>query len=203
MDRREALKRLALGGAVVAGAPLIISSPVFADSGTAPCLPTNCALDASFTVTTGTTGLITQNWIVVTVTSPLAAVCALGQTASVQYRYRTSGQSDPPGNRSPVVRDSTRATLLAATGVWTAFTPANSVTITNDNVNNNLNSATSPSTRRYTIEVIARLVCTSGATKCWCCKGYSMLNGTWTSVYTPASQGTFSVTSTDCDTPAP
>ena len=37
MDRRDALKKLGMGGATVVGASMVVSSPAFADSGTINC----------------------------------------------------------------------------------------------------------------------------------------------------------------------
>jgi hypothetical protein len=199
MDRRELLKRLAAGGVLAAGSPLIISSPAFADSGTVKCTPTNCATPVSFT-TAASGGGPGANWIVLSVTSPTATTCGATYTPSIEYRYRVSGLSD--GIAVPVVRNAARSAVLATTGAWSAFTTAGSVTITNNSTAANLNNATNAG-KRYTIEVIARSICTRGGTKCWCCRGYVMANGTWNTVYTPGSQGSFSVASADCDSPAP
>lgn len=191
--RREVLKKLAVGGGAAVGSPLIVSSIAFADSGTAKCQPANCPLAASYSVTTGGNGT-SQNWMIITVTTPLAAVCGVGYSSSIEYRYRSSGASTS-GGKTPVVRDSTRATLLAATGVWTTFQATNSVTITNNNVGNNLNNG------NYTVDVFVRLVCTNGAVKCWCCKGRTQ-SGAWVTTF-GGTQGNLAVSSTDCDIPAP
>ena len=85
MDRRDALKKLGMGGATIVGATAVMSSPAFADSGSLSC---------RYTYTTAATATISitrpansQVRLVLSATAP-AGTCGCGGTPTVRYAYR-------------------------------------------------------------------------------------------------------------------
>jgi hypothetical protein len=84
MDRRDALKKLGMGGATVLGASAVMSSPAFADSGSVSCRYSyTTASTASISITRPTNG---QVRIVLSATAPGGA-CGCGDTPIVRYVY--------------------------------------------------------------------------------------------------------------------
>jgi hypothetical protein len=82
MDRREALKKMAVGGATVVGASTVMSSVAFANPGTA-----NCAASASVALSYSTTGNTAA--ITVSVTG-VSCPCPPGNPSSPQVTYNLS-----------------------------------------------------------------------------------------------------------------
>jgi hypothetical protein len=85
MDRREALKKLGIGGATVAGASLIMSSPASADSGSPNCRYTYTA-PATATISI-TRPQNSQVRFQLSVSSPTGS-CPCGGSPTITYAFR-------------------------------------------------------------------------------------------------------------------
>jgi hypothetical protein len=134
MDRRDALKKLGFGGAVIVGASAVSSSPAFADSGTVNCRYTySSAATAAITLTRpgNNTGRFR-----VTATPP-AGSCPCG-TASPVVSYSFYGALT--GN----------TTVVASSGGWVAGSTFDSGTLAIGGGNSSFN---------YTIQVGVRVRC--------------------------------------------
>lgn len=86
MDRRDALKKLAAAGATAVGAPTVLSSAAFADSGTQRCQHSYTApasLSASLTRPQNNRGRAQ----VTVSTAGLSGSCGCGGTASLSYAF--------------------------------------------------------------------------------------------------------------------
>ncbi|MGB8860432.1 MAG: hypothetical protein WCC60_14300 [Ilumatobacteraceae bacterium] len=195
MDRRAALSRLAAAGAIVAGGNVVHSSAAFADQGSSRCLPTNCTSAAAFgLLVVGTSS--TSNSVQATDSSALAT-CPPGFTASLQRRWRVTRIAGTGGGGGARVLDCATKAVLANDGAWTSFPSVNPVCLFNMNSTTNLNTGT------YQLDLIVRRICTQGAKKCWCCAGFTQRFSLAGSLLVPLSTASFTVSSADCDTPAP
>lgn len=80
MDRRDALKKLAVGGAIAASAPAILSRAAFADSGTSSCFYSYTS-PAKFTATLGTRRASGKANVSVTIGTAPSGSCQCGGAA--------------------------------------------------------------------------------------------------------------------------
>ncbi len=200
MDRREALKKLAAGGAVAAGATAVMTSTAYADGGTSGCRPTGLPAPA-VTLTPAITGLGKN---AVQITSSISSVglatcssCKAGVTPTqvVQYRWTVDGNS-----LVSIFGVSTGGTAISG-GFQSSLT--NPVFLRNTSGTGNLGSAT------YTVRLTARWVCTNGPKKAWACRHWTVTftfdtggggDGTLSGVgATTAGSGNSSA----CDSPTP
>lgn len=85
MDRREALKKMAVGGATVVGASVVLTNTAFSDSGTVRCRFT-FGVNASFTATL-TRPANGQARGQVTVTPPTGGSCGCGGAPTFSYAF--------------------------------------------------------------------------------------------------------------------
>jgi hypothetical protein len=181
VNRRDALKRLALAGAVATTGPLLVSSPAFADGGTTGSRPVGVPSAPTVGVTTAVAGSFYLLNLAVT-----GATCPFGSptTARVQ-RFYTVASNPLPVTLSPA----------AGTTYVTGFAPGLTVFA--------YNFAGIPTGTLVTLQLHVRWVCdnrTGGAA--WICRsweiplqfdGTTFVVGTITSVTPPAV----------CDTPPP
>jgi len=83
MDRRDALKKLGMGGATVIGATAVLSSPAFADSGSPNCF---YSYDTAATATVIITRPSNNNASFAVTTTPPSGTCGCG-TPVVTWQY--------------------------------------------------------------------------------------------------------------------
>ena len=207
MDRREALKKLAVGGATAAGVTAVMTSTIFADGGTVSCQPTALPTPSpalsltAFITDTGGGGLgkdavrITSN-----TTSLVNAVCgvchSVTPTQVVQYRWTVD--TFPAGAVSIV---------NAATGTGNIISGVFQAPMTHPVYLRNSSGSGNLPAGDYSVRLTVRWVCTSGAKKAWACRHWigtftyssSGPNGTVTSTATASGSGN----SAACDSPAP
>ena len=100
MDRREALKKLAVGGVTAAGVTAVMTSTAFGDGGTANCRPTNVST-ANPALTTNVTGLAKSAVRVISNLASLALatcdVCHGDATPASSVQYRWTVDAAPGG----------------------------------------------------------------------------------------------------------
>lgn len=205
MDRREALKKMAVSGATVVGTSAVVSGVAFADGGSrVNCRPTP-ATASSLTPSVSGSG---KNYISITPTvatfSALACpeACSTG-TGTVQYRYELTTATAGV------------ALFTASSGgsvVSSAFSSAaGSITVPQVFIRNTGGgNLSTPST--YTVRLTVRYVCTVGTKKYWSCRAYtvvvSYVSGTGANGDISATPPVNSTTgppdnSASCDSPAP
>ena len=206
MDRREALQKLAAGGAVAIGGPAIVSSVAFADGGSKPsCRPTPTSASTltaalnngnkdSLTITSSTTSF--------PVTSCPNCPTTPG-TATVQFRWQL------------ISAPSTETLWTAKTGgasLTTAFsaTSATAVAVTSPVFIRTASGIGNISVGTYVARLTVRYVCTVGTKKYWVCRAFQASvtfdvaggsDGTITG-QTPTTVGPPD-NSASCDSPAP
>lgn len=98
MDRREALKKLAVGGAAAAGVTAVMTSTAFANPGTQDCKPTQGSYS--------TTGTTTSSTATISVTTTVAAACPgtpCGGADTTLVSYTWTGGVVQTGGTSIVV----------------------------------------------------------------------------------------------------
>lgn len=150
MDRREALKKMAAGGATVVGASVVLSNVAFADGGT----PRNRGTGIPSTVSVTASGLPNQKSFTSTITVPSGFSCLSPRTTRVDT-YLTVISN--PNNF-----------LVSNTG--TAYTNGRSaLTFTVDN-----GAAFPVPTSTITVRFFARFVCV-GATNAWSCYSWDIV----------------------------
>ncbi len=207
MDRREALKKLAVGGATAAGVTAVMRSTTFADGGTVSCQPTALPTPSpalsltAFVTDTGGGGLGKNAVRITSNTTTLAnAVCGVchGVTPTQAVQYRWTVDTFPAGALVSIFNAATGTGNISG-----AFqTPmTHPVYLRNSSGSGNL--PVGP----YSIRLTVRWVCTSGARKAWACRHWigtftysgSGSNGAVTATATVPGSGD----SAACDSPAP
>lgn len=121
MDRREALKKLGMGGATLLGASAVMSSPAFADSGTVNCRYTyGTAATTTITLTRPANNTAS---VAVTTTAPAGSCpCGAGPTVTYAYYAALTGNATVPATSGGWVANTTfNATNLAIGGGNSAF----------------------------------------------------------------------------------
>lgn len=170
MDRREALKKMAVGGATAIGASAVLSSVAFADGGSKPtCRPTPAT---SSTLTAAITGS-GKSWISITpsVSTFTPAACpgvpCKAATASVQYRWELV--SSTAGGPYSLWNASSGGSIVSGFSAdSTVSVTAPVVYIRNTTGTGNLTSAT------YVVRLTVRHICTAGTRKYWSCQAYNL-----------------------------
>ena len=201
MDRREALKKLAVGGVTAAGVTAVMTSTAFGDGGTANCRPTNVST-ANPTLTTNVTGLAKSAVRVISSLASLAVatcnVCHAGTTPVSSIQYRWTIDSAPVGTNVGMYDAATLGNRID-----TAF---QTTLITNAYLRNvGGGDLTSGS---YSIRLTARWICTNNTRKAWVCRHWILpltfiTGGGANGTVTPGVQVNGSGSSTACDSPAP
>ena len=86
MDRREALKKMAVGGASVVGASVVLSNVAFADSGTTKCRHPYAA--ATFTATLTRAGTLNLSGRAIVTVGGVPGPCPCGgATPNISYAF--------------------------------------------------------------------------------------------------------------------
>jgi hypothetical protein len=163
MDRREALKKLAIGGATVAGASVVISSPAFASGGSNGSQPGVAAP------------------IVTLTKNPTSNDKAAG-TVTISSRACPVGNVDP-ARLDYGITEFASSSLLSFAGAVTPYTTASGSSVA-DPISLEWSQQTN---RSITIEVSARWVCreADNTNLAWSC-------GVWRYTFTANSGGTVS-----------
>ncbi len=138
MDRRDALKKLGMGGATVVAASAVMSSPAFADSGSVSCRYTyTTAATASISITRPVNSQVRFQ---LSISSAPQGTCRCGGSPIVVYAFRA------------VLTDSGTATF--GSGQFNASLPFDSGPV-------NLGQGNSPI--QYDVQVGVRIQCPGGA----------------------------------------
>lgn len=200
MDRREALKKMAVSGATVVGASVVLSNVAFADGGTVNCRPSGLP---SPTITLTPSATNTNAKTAVPVASSVASVaaatcptCKSGVTpvASVQYRWTV----DSPATGMGMYADNAGVTRLDTSFQSSLTTPAYI-----------RNTAGGTLGGTYTVRLTVRWICTNSTSKAWSCKHwivtftYSTAGGNDGTVSAVSATTTGSGNSAACDSPTP
>ena len=159
MDRREALKKMAVGGATVVGASVVLSNVAFADGGTVNSRPTGIA-GGSVSFLPATTTSKNTRTVAATLTAIPAGLCPYGTPSTPRREY---AWSLVPG------------TEIGASISGTTFsTTLSTQTISSLNVLNGT----------FTVRLTIRWVCDqqpTGATAAWRCRSFTLVITTDTS----------------------
>jgi hypothetical protein len=166
VDRREALKKMAVGGVTVIGASSVMSNMAFADGGSANCQPQGFPTDITGSVTI--TEVINDNnrdrFNINAAITPPACPAGFAPNSSPQYFWTvTGGTAVANDNMGPV------------SGSWVMN---NGVRIVDSGSNTIL------STGSYTVRLEYRYVCSDGSRNCWRCVGWQ-ISFDWTNIDGP------------------
>ena len=201
MDRREALKKLAVGGVTAAGVTAVMTSTAFGDGGTANCRPTNVST-ANPALTTNVTGLNKDAVRVISSLASLAAatcnVCHAGTTPVSSVQYRWTVDASPSGTTVGIYDAATLGNRIDTAFQATLFATAYLRNVAGGNL----------TAGSYSIRLTARWICTNGTRKAWVCRHWILPIAFSTS---PGSDGSVTAgvqvngtgSSTACDSPAP
>lgn len=184
MDRRQALRRLAAGGAVVGTTSTVMSTVAFADGGTVACRPAAPAATPTFALSSNASSVRIQVSGLGTTTCP---GCAGGSVVPVVQNLWTLDAASAP----LIVRNGSGTTI---TNVWQS--PAdNDVRVRRAD----LGALTNPTS--FTIRVTYRWVCRGVTGAAWACRSW-----TQSIVYTGTATALGPVTLSgigNCDAVAP
>ena len=189
MDRRDALKKMAAGGATIVGASMVLSSVAFADGGTKNSRPTGTAGGTSPTLTAAlTTSKSTRTINTLAVDATPAGACPFGSPTTPRKEFAWS-----------IVAGTTSGTITG-----TAFGALASATATD--VGGPTGSGWSGT---FTVRLTIRWVCDqrpTGVTAAWVCQSFAALVTTSTA----GGNGSVSIgpttqdgTPVNCDSPVP
>ena len=167
MDRRDALKKMAAGGATVVGASVVLSNLAFADSGTVKCRHTYTTA-ASFTAVLRRPRADRAR-AVVTVGGPPAGACPCGGAPPIVAYAFSVTLSDA----SSVTRNSGGG----ATAAWQASNTFNTGGL-------NIGGGTSPF--NYSVSVGIKLDCAGVTGRAVICR-FAIVTGTNAPTTTPAT----------------
>lgn len=172
VDRREALKKLAAGASIALTAPLVIGSNVFADSGTANCVPTpfdapiaTVASSMGVTAIAGAPGYV-QLLVRQTTVAFGNIACPAGFTRANSYRWDIAGS---PGPNGTIVQNG--GGLANISGQWGSDFRVRIVTAGP--------GSTLVDDGNYVVTVQFRVACSNGTRVCWRCATFTV-RFTWT-----------------------
>ena len=203
VDRREALKKLAVGGATAAGLTAVMTSTSFADGGTVSCqptLPSSLPVTLTPSVAGGKKDAVSLASSIAGVANATCPTCTppTAPTQTVQYRWTV----DSPAGFG-IYTAPTGGTRID-TGFGSLTTPVWVRLIAGGNI-----GSSTPITTRLT----ARWICTNGARTAWACRHWTvtfvfLTSGGNDGELGPAgspiiTQASGNGNSSACDTPTP
>lgn len=164
MDRRDALKKLGMGGTTLVGASIVISSPAFADGGSATCRPSPAIANTLTPSVLG--GSKERVRVTSSATTFTAATCGCGGwTRTVQRRWQLAGPTTTIGLYTATTGGTALSSGFSSPGTTVSV---ESPVYVRDSGGGHLAAGA------YTVNLTVRHVCRQGAQVAWSCQRYRL-----------------------------